>query len=326
MSTARTSTLANLRGRIERIETHGDAPDLNKVALGHAAADATLRGGLAVAAVHEVFAEGHQSAAATGLHRGAGGKGIAAPAAGLGAAGFFGNRIRCAVDERALRTRPRSAAAGDRARPRHRRRVADRRRRAGLRCARRRRAGSLGAGAPARSRRQPQTHAGRGSLRRHRACFCGWPRSRGPRPRKPDGSCARRIRRLPHPGPPGARRCSTRNWFVNRHGPVGRWIMEWNCDECLFSEPAAYPQPVAATPAHRPHQAAMQSCFQTKRVSKTLSARPVRSLSRLRGRVGVGVPPRVRPFAWREPPPGSHQTMRSDLRASFARLDRKRER
>jgi protein ImuA len=45
----------------------------------------------------------------------------------------------------------------------------------------------------------------------------------------------------------------------NRHGPVGRWIMEWKCDECLFSEPArepsTYPQPVAATPAHRPHQA-----------------------------------------------------------------------
>jgi protein ImuA len=41
----------------------------------------------------------------------------------------------------------------------------------------------------------------------------------------------------------------------HRHGPVGRWIMEWKCDECLFSDPAAYPQPVAATPAHRPHQA-----------------------------------------------------------------------
>src|SRR5260370_13903882 len=40
----------------------------------------------------------------------------------------------------------------------------------------------------------------------------------------------------------------------NRHGPVGRWIMGWKCDECLFSEPAAYPQPVAAAPAHRPHQ------------------------------------------------------------------------
>src|SRR6476659_4855641 len=44
--------------------------------------------------------------------------------------------------------------------------------------------------------------------------FCGWPRSRGPRPRKRDGSCARRIRRRQHHGPPGARRCSTRNWFV----------------------------------------------------------------------------------------------------------------
>ena len=43
----------------------------------------------------------------------------------------------------------------------------------------------------------------------------------------------------------------------NRHGPVGRWIMEWNCDECLFTEPAPYPQPLAATPAHRPHQAAV---------------------------------------------------------------------
>jgi protein ImuA len=41
----------------------------------------------------------------------------------------------------------------------------------------------------------------------------------------------------------------------NRHGPVGRWIMEWKCDECLFKKPAAYSQPVAAAPAHRPHPA-----------------------------------------------------------------------
>ena len=47
MSTARTSTLAHLRGSIERIETPGDAHALNKVALGHAGADATLQGGLA---------------------------------------------------------------------------------------------------------------------------------------------------------------------------------------------------------------------------------------------------------------------------------------
>jgi protein ImuA len=43
----------------------------------------------------------------------------------------------------------------------------------------------------------------------------------------------------------------------NRHGPVGRWIMEWKCDECLFFEPSAYPQPVAAAPAYRSHQAAI---------------------------------------------------------------------
>src|SRR3984893_6593652 len=61
-ATARTSTLATLRGRIERIETHGDAYALNKVSLGHADADATLRGGLAMAAVHRAFAEAHQRA------------------------------------------------------------------------------------------------------------------------------------------------------------------------------------------------------------------------------------------------------------------------
>ena len=48
--------------------------DLSKVALGHAAADAALQGGLAVAAVHEVFAEGHQSAAATGFIAGLAGR------------------------------------------------------------------------------------------------------------------------------------------------------------------------------------------------------------------------------------------------------------
>ena len=44
----------------------------------------------------------------------------------------------------------------------------------------------------------------------------------------------------------------------------------------------------------------------------------MRSLSRLRGRVGVGVPPRVRPFELKEPPPA----------ALFERVDlpRKRER
>src|ERR1700721_1841733 len=45
----------------------------------------------------------------------------------------------------------------------------------------------------------------------------------------------------------------------NRHGPVGRWIMEWKCDECLFEKPAAYPQPVAAPSAYRPHSASART-------------------------------------------------------------------
>ena len=46
----------------------------NKAALGHAGADAALQGGLARAAVHEVFSEGHQSAAATGFIAGLAGR------------------------------------------------------------------------------------------------------------------------------------------------------------------------------------------------------------------------------------------------------------
>jgi len=173
MSGARTSTLATLRGRIERLEAHGDAHDLNKVPLGHAGADAVLRGGLAVAAVHEVFAEGHQSATATGFIAGLAGR--ISPRRPLvwvrqdfseiesGALSMQG-LCELGLDPRLLVT-VRAA--------RHRRRVADRGRRAGLRCARRRRAGSVGAGASARSRRQPQAHAGSASLRRHRAFTAG---------------------------------------------------------------------------------------------------------------------------------------------------------
>src|ERR1700754_2367213 len=61
------STLATLRARIERIETHG-AVAPNRIALGHGEADAALQGGLAKGAVHEVFAEGgRHGASATGF-------------------------------------------------------------------------------------------------------------------------------------------------------------------------------------------------------------------------------------------------------------------
>src|SRR5438477_1573520 len=66
MTGARMSTLATLRGSIARIESQEvSAPD--RATLGHAGADAALQGGLKRGAVHEVFAEGRQSAAATGF-------------------------------------------------------------------------------------------------------------------------------------------------------------------------------------------------------------------------------------------------------------------
>src|SRR4030081_647399 len=75
---ARMSTLATLRGSIERIEAHGDAYAPDRMALGHADAGGALQGGLAMGAVHEVFAEaGRQSAAATGFVAGLAGRAAA---------------------------------------------------------------------------------------------------------------------------------------------------------------------------------------------------------------------------------------------------------
>src|SRR5258708_780091 len=68
MTGARMSTLATLRGSIARIESNvADATAAERVTLGHGLADAALQGGLALGAVHEIFAEGRQSAAATGF-------------------------------------------------------------------------------------------------------------------------------------------------------------------------------------------------------------------------------------------------------------------
>lgn len=66
MSNARVRTLATLRKALAGLETMG-SPDAGRVALGHAEVDAMLRGGLARAAMHEVFAEGRFSATATGF-------------------------------------------------------------------------------------------------------------------------------------------------------------------------------------------------------------------------------------------------------------------
>lgn len=68
MSLAHARTLASLRTEVERLETGGSERLLARTALGHAGADAALKGGLALGAMHEVFAgAGAQAAAATGF-------------------------------------------------------------------------------------------------------------------------------------------------------------------------------------------------------------------------------------------------------------------
>jgi protein ImuA len=261
MSGVRTNTLASLRGRIERIETPGETHAFNKVALGHADADATLQGGLAVGAMHEVFAEaGRQSAAATGFVAGLAGRlSLAGRVAarkplvwvrqdfseiesgalsmnGLAELGLDPRlvvTVRAADVDTALRTAADALACDalgvvvlevwGEARP-------------------------LDLVASRKLTLAAQASGVTGLLLRVAA--------------EPQPSTAetRWIVRAAH-SPPAALWSA---WGApmfdaqlvrNRHGPVGRWIMEWKCDECLFSKPAAYPQPVAAAPAHRPHQA-----------------------------------------------------------------------
>ncbi|MHC2321241.1 hypothetical protein ACVIHC_008287 [Bradyrhizobium diazoefficiens] len=74
MSGARTSALATLRSQIERIETAEVVHQHDRVALGHGEVDSALKGGLARAAIHEVFCEGRQGAAATGFVMGVAGR------------------------------------------------------------------------------------------------------------------------------------------------------------------------------------------------------------------------------------------------------------
>jgi protein ImuA len=257
MSGARTNTLANLRGRIERIEAPGDAYAPRRVALGHAEADAVLQGGLALGAMHEVFAEaGRQSAVATGFVAGLAGR-VAASRRPLlwvrqdfaelesGALSMSG-LAELGLDPRLLVTvRAADVEAALRA-------AAD-----ALAC------DALGAvvlevwgGA-----RQFDLVASRKLTLAAQASGVTCLLLRMAAEPQPSTAETRWIVRAAH-SPPAPSAASS--WGAplfdarlvrNRHGPLGRWIMEWKCDECLFARPAADPQPVAAAPAHRPHQA-----------------------------------------------------------------------
>ncbi len=68
MAGARMATLASLRGAVARLETINTERLCERVPLGHQLADDALKGGLALGALHEVFAEeGRQGATATGF-------------------------------------------------------------------------------------------------------------------------------------------------------------------------------------------------------------------------------------------------------------------
>src|ERR1700737_270161 len=251
---ARTNTLATLRGSIERLEAHGDAVRPDRVALGHPDADATLQGGLALAAVHEIFAEGRQSAAAAGFVAGFAGR-VAArrplvwirqdfteietgalSMSGLAELGLDPRlvvTVRVADVDAALRTAA-DALACD----------------------------ALGAVVMEiwGEARQFDLVASRKLTLAARMSGVTGLLLRPAAVPSPSTAETRWIVRAAHSLPDtswragGSPRLDTQ-LVRNRHGPNGHWIMEWNCDECLFREATAHPQPVAAAAADRPHQA-----------------------------------------------------------------------
>jgi protein ImuA len=254
MTSARMSTLATLRGRIERLETNDGAHRLDRVALGHASADVMLQGGLARAAVHEVFAAGHQSAAATGFIAGLAGRvtarrplvwvrqdftEIESGALSMNGLAEFGLDPRYLVTVRATDIEQTLRTTAD-----------------ALAC------DAVGAVVLEvwGESKQLDLVASRKLTLAAQASGVTCLMLRVAATPSPSTAETRWIVRAAH-SPPGTIETAWGTpWFDvelvrNRHGLVGRWIMEWKCDECLFSEPTTYPQPVAATPAHRPHQA-----------------------------------------------------------------------
>ena len=265
MSGARTNTLASLRGSIERIEAHAEATALARVALGHADADASLQGGLALAAVHEVFAEGRQSAAATGFIAGLAGRAVARrpllwirqdfaelesgalSMSGLAELGLDPRRVvtvRAADVDAALRTAADALACDA--------------------------LGAVVLEVWGETRQLDLVASRKLTLAAQASGVTGLLLRVAAEP-APSTAETRWIVRAAHSPPTAASMPAAFSmpaapgnaWGAplfdaqlvrNRHGPVGRWIMEWKCDECLFEKPAAYPQPVAAAPAHRPHQ------------------------------------------------------------------------
>jgi protein ImuA len=252
---ARMSTLANLRTRIARLEASEGAISARRVALGHDEADATLQGGLATGALHEVFAEsGRQSATATGFVFGLAGR-VAArrplvwirqdfaerETGALSPSGLaeFGLDPRCLVTVRApdVETALRTAADA-------------------LAC------DALGAVVLevwGETQKLDLVGSRKLTLVAQESGVTALVLRIAASPVPSTAETRWVVRAAPSvPGPAwsawGAPRFDA-ELIRNRHGQTGRWIMEWTCDDRHFNQPAADSQPVAATPADRPHQA-----------------------------------------------------------------------
>jgi protein ImuA len=257
MASVRTGTLARLRKSVDRLETGGEDHVLARAALGHAGADEALQGGLVRGAVHEVFAqEGRHSTAAAGFVAGLAHR-VAARRPLVWVRQDFMD-VECGT----LSMRGFSELGFD---PQHLVMVRAADAETGLRVA----ADALACDALGSVVLEVWGEVRALDLVASRKLTLAASSS---------GVTALVLRTATEPSPSAA---ETR-WILraarsppgneegewgppvldarlvrNRHGPTGQWIMEWKCDECLFRENETHAQPVAATPADRPHQAAV---------------------------------------------------------------------
>lgn len=257
MHRARVSTLASLRKALVGLERMS-APDAGRAMLGHPDVDATLKGGLARGALHEVFAEGRFGATATGFVAGLARRAadrrvllwirqdFAAREAGdLAMTGFaeLGLDPRRIVVVRAKDAEMVLRIAAD-----------------GVAC---RGVGAVVAEIWGETKAFDLVASRKLTLA---SGTSGIPCLMLRLAASPRNSTAetRWIVRTAHSPPTAPWEAWGEPVFDaalvrNRHGSTGHWIMKWKCDECLFSEsaisqPAPHPQPVAAAPADRSGQ------------------------------------------------------------------------
>lgn len=255
MTGARMNALVRLRGEIERLEEGACGHVFGRAALGHAGADAALSGGLARGAMHEVFAEGgRQSAAAAGFVAGLARRVWARrpllwvrqdfTAIECGALSMSG-LVELGVDPRQI-VMVRAADAEMALRV-----AAD-----GFACDA---LGSVVLEVWSEVRALDLVASRKLALAARSSGVTGLVLRLAATP-SPSTAETRWVVRAAR-SPPEGSGCV---WGApvldvelvrNRHGPTGQWLMEWKCDECLFREPAAHSQPVAAASAHRSYQA-----------------------------------------------------------------------